>query len=62
MAGEPGYPNMMMLAEELARTSFPPLRGWKLVKDKVRLIGWAILVVLFMFAMVICAGVLFGWK
>ena len=61
-AGDPGYPNIVMLAEEVARTSFPPPRGRKLVKDKARLFGWAVLVVLCMFAMVIGAGVVFGWK
>jgi hypothetical protein len=60
-----GYPNILALAEEVAcdsaRTT-PPLQGWELVKDRMRLTGCGILVVLLMFAMVIVAGIIFHWK
>jgi hypothetical protein len=63
-AGDLGYANIVGLAEqvayETARSAQP--QGWKLVKDKAQLIGCGLLVVLFMFAVVIAAGFLFGWK
>jgi hypothetical protein len=65
-AGDSSYPNIVALAEEVARdisrTAFHPPRGWKLVRDRMQLIGCAVLVVLLMFAIVIGAGFLFGWK
>lgn len=65
-AGDLGYPNIVALAEEvscdISRTAFPPLRGWKRISDRMQLVGCAVLVVLLMFAVVISAGFLLGWK
>jgi len=65
-AGDSSYPNIVALAEEVAcemrGEAFPPFQGWKLAKDRMQLIGCGVLVVLVMFAMVIGAGFLFGWK
>jgi hypothetical protein len=64
-AGDGRYPNIVALAEEvacdIARPSVP-LLGWKRVKDKLQLVGCGLLLVLLMFAIVIGAGFLFGWK
>src|ERR1700688_2189446 len=65
-AGDSGYPNIVSLTEEVAcetrGEAFPPFQGWKLAKDRMQLIGCGVLAVLFMFAIVIGAGFLFGWK
>lgn len=61
-----GYPNILAVAEDVgrdtARTSSPQLHGWKLVKDRMQLIGCGLLAVLLMFVVVIVAGVVFHWK
>lgn len=63
---DPHYPNIVALAEEVARElgaeAYPPLRGWARVKDKIQLVGCGCLVVLLMFIAVIFAGYFFGWK
>jgi len=59
------YPNVVALAEEVRceiAGLTPPLQGWKRVKDAVQLVGCGLLVVLLMFAIVITAGFLLGWK
>lgn len=65
-AGDSRYPNIVALAEELAiemrGTAFSPPQGWRLAKDRLQLIGCGLLVVLLMFAIVIGAGFMFGWK
>jgi len=65
-AGDSGCPNIVSLTEEVAGEmrgeAFPPLQGWKLGKDRMQLIGCGMLVVLLIFAILIGAGFLFGWK
>ena len=59
---DPNYQNIVALAEEVAHTSFPPLHGWELIKNRLQLVGCAVLIVLAMFAVVIGAGILLRWK
>ena len=61
-----GYPRILALAEDVAcdtaRATYPPLQGWRLVKDRVQLMGCGILLVLLMLAVVFVIGVVFHWK
>jgi hypothetical protein len=65
-ADDAGCSNILALAEQVAcetvRTAYPPLHGWRLVKDRLQLIGCGIFVVLLMLVIVIVAGVVFHWK
>jgi len=60
-----GYPNILALAEYVAcddaRNTYPQLRGWKLVKNRMQLIGCGFIVVFLMFAGVVVAGIVFRW-
>lgn len=62
---ERGNPNIAVLAEEISRENphlSPPWYGWKRVKDRLQLVGCALIVILLMFAVVIALGFLFHWK
>jgi hypothetical protein len=65
-AGDSGYPNIVSLAEEVAREmrgeAFPSLQGWNLVKDRIQLVGCGLLVVLLMLVTVTAAGFLLAGK
>jgi hypothetical protein len=65
-AGDRSYPNVVALAEGVARdirgTAYPQLHGWRFVKDRMQLVGCGVLVVLLMFVMVFVAGIVFHWK
>ncbi len=65
-AGDRSCPNVVALAEEVARdiraTTNPRLHGWRVVKDRMQLLGCGILVVLLMLVVVILAGIAFHWK
>jgi hypothetical protein len=66
--GDSHYPNIVALSDEVTRNIgghslfSSPLRGWKLLGDRAQLISCAVLAVLLIFAAVIGAGFLFGWK
>lgn len=64
-AGDRDHPNIVAIAEEVACDIGRPsgqLHSWKLVRDKLQLVGCGLLVVLLMAVIVAGAGVLFGWK
>jgi len=65
-AGDRGYSNVVALAEEVAReireAASPQQRGRRRAKDRMRLVGCGILVVLLMFVVVFAAGIIFHWK
>lgn len=65
-AGDLAYPNIVALGEEVAcqlgGQAYPPLKGWRLLSDRIQLIGCALLVVLSMFAIGIAGSYFFGWK
>jgi hypothetical protein len=63
-AGESGYPNIVALTEEVVMSGTGILRlhgrGW--VKDKIQVIGCALIVVLFMFLLVVGFSLIFRRK
>ncbi len=65
-AGDRGYVPIVALAEEVScemgGSAYPPLHGWKKIKDRGLLIGCGLLVVLAMFAIGAIGAVFFGWK
>jgi len=57
--------NMVTLAEEVAceiAHPLPRLHGWGLVKDKVQLVGCAVLFIVIIGASIAAIQALFGWK
>jgi hypothetical protein len=57
--------NIVMLAEEVAceiAHPLPHLHGWGLVKDKLQLIGCAVLFIVILGASIAAIQALFGWK
>jgi hypothetical protein len=61
-AGDGAYPNVVALAEEVIMSGgfgAVPLQGKRLVKDRMSLVGCALLVVLFMALVIAAVSVLF---
>ncbi len=57
--------NVVMLAEEVAceiAHPLPRLHGWGLVKDKLQLVGCAVLFIVIIGASIAAIQALFGWK
>ncbi len=57
--------NIVMLAEEVAceiAYPLPRLHGWGLVKDKLQLVGCAVLFIVIIGASIAAIQALFGWK
>jgi hypothetical protein len=66
-AGDPDYPNIVMLTEEVvrsrgARMNLPPLHGWKRVKDRFQLIGCGLSLILLMLLIVFAGTLILGRK
>jgi hypothetical protein len=66
-AGDPDYPNIVMLTEEVvcsggSRRNLPPLHGWRRFKDRFQLIGCGLSLILLMFLIVIASTLIFGRK
>jgi hypothetical protein len=66
-AGEPGYPNIVALAEEVVCSggslkALPRLHGRRWLKDRTQLVVCAFSVVLLMFLIVVVAGLVFQHK
>jgi hypothetical protein len=66
-AGDPDYPNIVMLTEEVvcsggSRRNLPPLHGWKWVKNRFQLIGCGLSLVLLMFLIVVAGVLIFDRK
>jgi hypothetical protein len=66
-AGDPDYPNIVMLTEEVvcsggSRRNLPPLHGWKWVKERFQLIGCGLSLVLLMFLIATAVWLIFGRK
>jgi hypothetical protein len=63
-AGDPRYPNIVALTEEVVTSGTGVLRlhgrGW--AKDKIQLLGCAVAVVLLMFLLVVSLSAIFHWK
>ena len=66
-AGDPDYPNIVALTEQVVCSgattkNLPRLHGWSWIKDRVGLIGCAISIVLVMFLVVVIASIVFRSK
>ena len=63
-AGDPDYPNIVMLTEEVISSGaslrgLPPLHGWRRVKDRFQLLGCGLSLVLALFLLVLIVSFVF---